>query len=152
MQLKIETIKKKATVFFPENTNLDGYFFVSAIAAFHEGGELITELLAKDRNYIPFETQQGEIVLLRKENMMMVSLEEEEVDNFLPGYKQVTVVIHLLTGKSFLGKVSFALPETHSRLSDFLNSRDAFFRMEIDGKNYLIQNRFVKMISAEKTG
>ncbi|MBP1711388.1 MAG: hypothetical protein H6Q49_1590 [Deltaproteobacteria bacterium] len=70
MQLKIETIKKKATVFFPENTRLDGYFFVSAIAAFHESGELITELLAKDRNYIPLETEHGEIVLIRKENIM----------------------------------------------------------------------------------
>ncbi|MHB8139599.1 MAG: hypothetical protein ACYDGO_14600 [Smithellaceae bacterium] len=153
MQLKIETIKKKAIVFFPENTQLNGCFFVSAIAAFHEGGELITELLAKDRNYIPFETDQGEILLLRKENMMMVLLEEEDdVDNYMPGYKQVTVDIHLLTGKVISGRVSFALPETHSRLSDFLNSRDAFFRMEVEGKNYLVQNKFVKMISAEKSG
>jgi hypothetical protein len=148
MQLKIETIKKRATVFFPEDTQMSGNFFVPAIAEFREGGELITELLAKDRNYIPFESDQKEIVLLRKENMMMVYLEEDEADNYLPGYKQVPVVIHLLTGKIISGKVSFAMPETHSRLSDFLNSRDAFFRLEVEGKNYLVQNRFVKMITA----
>lgn len=148
MQLKIETIRKKATVFFPEGSEMSGNFFVSAVSAFREGGELITELLAKDRNYIPFESDAGGIALLRKENMMMVYLEEDAADNFLPGYKQVSVVIHLLTGQQLSGKVSFALPETHSRLSDFLNSRDAFFRLEVEGKNYLVQNRFVKLISA----
>jgi len=149
MQLKVETIKKKATVFFPENSQMSGSFFLSTISAFREGGEMVTELLARDKNYIPFESDQGEMMLLRKENMMMVYLEEDVADNYLPGYKQVPVVIHLLTGKIISGKVSFALPETHSRLSDFLNSRDAFFRMEVEGKNYLIQNRFVKMIAAE---
>jgi hypothetical protein len=148
MQLKIETVRKKATVFFPENSQMTGNFFVSAISAYREDGELISELLAEDRNYIPFETDRGEIVLLRKENMMMVYVEEDIADNAFPGYKQVPVIIHLLTGQNINGKVSFALPETHSRLSDFLNSRDAFFRLEVEGKNYLVQNRFVKMITA----
>jgi len=148
MQLKIETIKKRATVFFPENSQMSGSFFVSAVSAFREGGELVTELLAKDKNYIPFESDQGEMTLLRKENIMMVYLEEETADNYLPGYKQVPVLIHLLTGQIISGKVSFALPETHSRLSDFLNSRDSFFRLEVEGKNYLVQNKFVKMIAA----
>ncbi len=62
------------------------------------------------------------------------------------------VVIHLLTGQTISGKVSFALPQTHSRLSDFLNSRETFFRLEVQGKNYLVQNRFVKLITAEKPG
>ena len=54
----------------------------------------------------------------------------------------------MLDGRKLSGKVSFALPETHSRLSDFLNSREAFFRLEVEEKVYLIQNRFVKMITA----
>lgn len=149
MQLKIETIKKRATIFFPEGSQLGGSFFVAALSAFREGGELITELLAKDKNYIPFESDGGEMFLVRKENMMMIFLEEDAADNYLPGYKQVPVNIHLLTGQILSGKVSFALPETHSRLSDFLNTREAFFRLEVDGKNYLIQNRFVKLITAK---
>lgn len=148
MQLKIETIKKRATVFFPEGSQMSGKFFVSSVSAFREGGELVTELLAQDRNYIPFESDQEEIVLLRKENMVMVHLDEDAADNYLPGFKQVQVVIHLLTGQVISGKVSFALPETHSRLSDFLNSRETFFRLEVEERNYLIQNKFVKMITA----
>ena len=149
MQLKVETIKKRATVFFPEGSEMSGSFFVSAVSAFREGGELITELLAKDRNYIPFESDSGELVLLRKENMMMVYMEEESSsDSFFPGYKQVSVVIPLLNGQQLSGKISFALPETHSRLSDFLNSREAFFRLEVGEKIYLVQNRFVKLITA----
>jgi len=148
MQLKIETIKKRATVYFPEGSQVSGNFFVAALCAYREGSELITELLAKDKNYIPFEADSGETVLIRKENMMMIFLEEDAADNYLPGYKQVPVNIHLLTGQILTGKVSFALPETHSRLSDFLNTREAFFRLETDGKNYLIQNRFVKLITA----
>lgn len=148
MQLKIDTIKKRAIVYFPENTQMSGCFFVSAISAFRDGGELVSELLARDRNYIPFENDEGEIALLRKENIMMVYVEEDPADNDLPGYKQVQVVIHLMTGKIMAGKVSFALPQTHSRLSDFLNSRETFFRLEVEGKNYLVQNRFVKLITA----
>lgn len=151
MQLKVETIKKKAIVYFPESTQMSGNFFVSAISAFRDGGELISELLAQDRNYIPFESEDGAIALLRKENIMMVYLEEDMADNEMPGYKQVPVIIHLLTGQTIGGKVSFALPQTHSRLSDFLNSREAFFRLEVQGKNYLVQNRFVKLITAVKT-
>ena len=90
--------------------------------------------------------------MLRKDNMMMVHLEDDAADNYLPGYKQVPVVINLLTGRQISGKVSFALPATHSRLSDFLNSRDTFFLMEVEGKNYLIHNRFVKLITAGKPG
>ena len=129
-----------------------GAFFVSVAAEDHTGTELISELLSRDRNYLPFElSETGEIVLLRKENIMMISIdEEEESDNFMPGYKQVRVNIQLLNGRLLGGKVSFALPETHSRLSDFLNSRDAFFRLEMDGKNHLVQNRFVKLITAQK--
>jgi hypothetical protein len=152
MELKVETIRKKAIVHFSDNAQMTGFFFVSAISAFRDGGELVSELLARDRNYIPFEYEDGEIALLRKENIMMVYMEEDTADNEMPGYKQVPVVIHLLTGQTISGKVSFALPQTHSRLSDFLNSREAFFRLEVQGKNYLVQNHFVKLITAEKAG
>lgn len=148
MPFKIDTIKKKAVVYFPENTQMTGSFFVSSVAAFREGGELISELLAQERNYLPFESEDGNIALLRKENIMMVYVEEDLADNELPGYKQVPVVVHLLTGQTIAGKVSFALPQTHSRLSDFLNSREAFFRLEVEEKNYLVQNRFVKLITS----
>ncbi len=149
MQLKVETIKKKAIIYFPEGSELHGCFFVAALSVLREGGELVTELLAKDRNYIPFESDQGETILIRKENMMMVYVEEDVADNYLPGYQQVFVSIHLMTGQIISGKVSFALPETHSRLSDFLNTREAFFRLEVEGKNYLVQNSFVKLIKAK---
>ncbi|HQL00622.1 MAG TPA: hypothetical protein PK090_07600 [Smithellaceae bacterium] len=150
--LKIETVKKQVVLCFEDGSRMTGSFFVSVAAEDHSGTELISELLSRDRNYLPFEVSEtGEIVLLRKENIMMASIEgDEESDNFLPGYKQVRVDILLLNGKVLSGKVSFALPETHSRLSDFLNSRDAFFRLEMDGKNHLVQNRFVKLITAQK--
>jgi hypothetical protein len=151
MELKVETIKKKAVVHFPDNQQMTGFFFVSAISAFRDGGELVSELLARDRNYIPFEYEDGEIALLRKENIMMVYIEEDPADNEMPGYKQVPVVIHLLSGQTISGLVSFALPQTHSRLSDFLNSREAFFRLEVQGKNFLVQNRFVKLITADQS-
>jgi hypothetical protein len=149
--LKIETLRKKATVYFADETRMSGNFFASIASYDHTGTELISELLAGDRNYIPFESEEtGEIALLRKENMVMVHIDDKEVDNFMPGYKQVRVNIHMLNGQKLSGKVSFALPETHSRLSDFLNSRDAFFRLEVDGENFLVQNRFVRLITSQK--
>jgi hypothetical protein len=151
MQLKIATILKRAIVYFPENSQMSGNFFVSVMSEYRDGGELISELFAKDKKYIPFESDQGEIVLLRIENIMMVHIEEDVADNYLPGFKQVQVSVNLMTGQIIHRKISFALPETHSRLSDFLNSRDAFFRLDVDGKNYLVQNRFVKSIAAGKT-
>jgi len=127
MQFRIETVKKRATVSFPDNTQMSGCFFVSTVSALGGGEELVSELLAKNREYLPFESDEGKTVLLRKENLVVVCLAEDATDNALPGYKRVPVVIHLLTGQIMNGKVSFAQPETQSRLSDFLNSRDAFF-------------------------
>lgn len=149
MQFRIETVKKRATVSFPDNTQMSGYFFVSTVSALGGGEEPVGELLARKREYVPFESDEGKTVLLCKENLVVVALDEEAPESALPGYKRVSVVIHLLTGQMLSGKVSFALPETQSRLSDFLNSRDAFFRLESEGKTCLIHNHFVKLIAAE---
>jgi hypothetical protein len=59
----------------------------------------------------------------------------------------VRVNISLLTGETLKGRISFTLPENYSRVSDFINSSDAFFRFDTDEKSFLVRTRFVKMIT-----
>ena len=147
MVLKVATVKKKAVIFFYDGSQRSGNFFLSPVSAKHAGTESIGELLTGERNFIPFEQEAGSVALISRENIAMVQLQEETADTPVPGLRKVRVSLSLLTNEILEGIISFTLPEHYSRVSDFINSSDAFFRFDSDGKIFLVRTRFIKMIS-----
>jgi hypothetical protein len=146
MTFKIETIRKRADVFYTDGSRMSGSFFVSPVSPNHIGAELVSELLAGDRNFIPFESEDGNVALLQKENIKMIYLERGELNTDLPNSKQIKAQISFISGETMEGNVYYDLPESHSRLSDFLNSSKEFFYFELNNKDYLVNTQFIKMV------
>lgn len=143
---KIETIKKGVEVFFSDGSHLSGNFFVLPRSPSRAGGELISELLNGDRTFVPLELAEGQVVLLQKGCVVKVLLEGNEVNRDFPYQKKIEARVCFLSGENMDGRVYLDLPESHSRLSDFLNYSKQFFCLEADDEEYLINSRFVKMV------
>jgi hypothetical protein len=144
--LKIETIRKKAEVFFSDGSRLYGDFFASPNSLIHTGHERISELLNSERAYLPFILQDGNVVLLQKGAITRVVLDENEMNRELPYLKENAAHVELLTGEILEGKVYLDLPETHFRLSDFLNVNRGFFYLHVNNRVTLVNSRFVKWV------
>ena len=146
MELKIETTKKRAEIICSDESRLNGSFFVSLRAPNYEGNELVLDLLVSEKTYLPFELDQGKIVLLQKGCIVMAVLKVSEMKRIISYQNEIPAKVHLLSGKTIEGKVYSDLPRTHARLSDFLNQSKAFFHLEVDDKDYLVNSHFVKIV------
>jgi hypothetical protein len=146
MVFKIEKEVKGAEILFPDGTRLTGRFFVSHTSKKHTGPECIVDLFSEEDTYIPFELEEGDIVLLQKKNIVMLRLEEKEVNRNLPFLKRIGAQISLVPGQTLQGEVYVDLPESRSRLSDFLNYCREFFYIEDGNEEYLVNSEFVKYV------
>lgn len=146
MTFKIDTLKKKAAVLFPDNNRLEGSFFVSPQSPNHAGSEYLSELLENDKRFLPFELLDGKVELLRKKNIVWLHLEEDDLYKNLPDAGQIAARIRFLSGDTMEGNVFSDLPESQSRLSDFINSGKEFFYMRSDNKDYFINARFITRV------
>lgn len=148
MTFKIKTTRKKAAVTLPDSIRLNGNFFVSPVAQKHPGSECIFELLSNDKNFLPFELTDGQVILLRKKNIVFVRVEKNGHPSEDPSICRITAQISFLSGETMEGTIFFHMPEGQSRLSDFFNSGRGFFPMKADNKSYFINPRYITMISS----
>ncbi len=146
MNLNIEMSKRKADIFISDGSRLSGHFFVSLRAQGYSRGECLLGLLLDERAYLPFEMDGDEIVLLQKGCMVMIESEGCEYLKIVSFQKKIDIRISFLSGQTLEGKVYSDLPQTNSRLSDFLNHSPRFFCMEVDGKEVLINTLFIKSV------
>ena len=143
---KIDMVKKEAEVFFSDGSSLAGSFFVSPQSSSHSGSQLVSELLIDKNSYLPFELDGEKTIILWRGSIVMVILEKNELNFQTPYLKEIIVQVCLTSGENLDGKVYTDLPESYTRLSDFLNHNDEFFHLEVDSKDHLINSRFVKMV------
>ncbi len=146
---KVDTIRKKAVVFFPDGTREVGQFFVSPVSANHDSSESISELLMSERRYVPFRTEGKDVILLQKDNILKVLIKDVEDEYLAETAQKIIVRICFLSGEEMSGTVKYSMPKTHSRLSDFLNQNGEFFAFETDEGIFLINHRYVRSIEGE---
>ena len=146
MGLKIETTKKKAEIICSDESSLNGSFFVALRAPTREGNELVLDLLVSEKTYLPFELDEGQIVLLQKECIVMIVLEDRDMKKSITYEQKIPAEVRFLSGESIKGKVYSDLPRSHARLSDFLNHSKKFFYLEVGDKDYLVNSRLVKVV------
>jgi hypothetical protein len=144
--VKIQTIKKLAEVIFEDGTRLQGFLFLSPASARRWGKESIGELLNGDRKSLPMELKTKEVVLLNRSAIVMAFSEEKEEEPILTEAKRIPVEVVLRSGETLSGEIHNDLPKTHSRLSDYLNRTDTFFRLQTGGMDCFVSNGFVRLI------
>jgi hypothetical protein len=148
---RLQKIRKHAEIFFFDGGCVRGSFFVSPRSENHSDCERVQELLADERSYLPFETEEG-VTLIQKGSIEKVLLGENELKGRnIPNAKEIKVEVRFLSGEAMEGKVYLDLPESRFRLSDFLNASRSFFYLEADGRERLINTRFVKAVREHRT-
>lgn len=152
MTFKVEMIKKAASVIFPDSTRLDGSFFVSKGSPNHPGIESISELLSNDKDFLPFELMDGEVVILRKKNIVLIQVQQDEHFREDLHLRQIPVRMRLLSGETMEGTIFSDLPENQPRLSDFLNAGHKFFYLKADGLNFFVSSRYILMMQSGTPG
>ncbi|MDY6880448.1 MAG: hypothetical protein V2J25_08430 [Desulfatiglans sp.] len=154
MAFKIETIKKRVEITLSDGTCLTGSLFLSPESPLHPGTELISELFENDRAFLPLELEGGEIIIIRKSNIVFVHLaangQKKQTNNFVHT-KPIDAEVSLTSGDCIAGRVYLDLPESRSRLSDFLNYACSFFYLETGTKGYLINSHFVLSVRPGKS-
>jgi len=138
MGLKIETTKKKAEILCSDESSLNGSFFVALRAPTREGNELVLDLLVSEKTYLPFELDEGQIVLLQKECIVMIVLEDRDMKKNITFEQEIPAEVRFLSGESIEGKVYSDLPRSHARLSDFLNHSKLFFYLEVGDSPFMV--------------
>lgn len=146
---EVAKIKKKAEVFFSDATAMAGNFFVAPQAPTHAGTESVADLLSNDRLYIPFETTDGRVLLIQKDCIVKILLDEPDIDKNLPYLENTQAKVVFLSGESLEGKVYLDLPKSNSRLSDFLNYSREFFYLEVGKRDYLVNSHFVQYVQPD---
>ena len=146
MELKIETLREKAEVFFPDESNLEGCFFVAQFAPGYRRKECVFDLFIGERAYLPFELADGEILLIQKKSIMMVVTEESELERHLVYQQKLPAEIQFVAGKTIRGHIYNDLPPNYLRLSDYLNQHTTFFLLDVDSQAHLVNSRFVKIV------
>jgi hypothetical protein len=146
VRFRLETVKRRVTVYCSNETTLSGFFFVSPTALTHEGWERGEELLNSDRTYLPFETDVSEIVLLQKGCIAVVRVEDQEMKRNAFLHRRTSAEVHLVSGRILRGHVRTDLPHGRARLFDLLNQGRRFFCLEVDAKDCLIHSRHVRMV------
>ena len=146
MSFKLDTIRKKVLIFFHDQSQMCGHFFVSTVAQTHPGSESVFEMLSEQRTFLPFEGDSGKLILVHKTNIVMVQTWEGPQE--VPGSfdKEVPVTIGFVSGKDMRGRVFFSLPDGRSRMSDFFNTPREFFYFETDVGNFFVQSKFIKLV------
>lgn len=150
--MKIQMIRKQVEIVFEDGSRTEGFFFLSPTSAHRLGSESIEELLNSDRTYLPLERSREEVVLVSKHAIVTVLAKDRETESILLGPRKITAEVTLRSGETLYGEISHDLPETHSRLSDYLNRSGPFFHFEVASRDCFVASAFVKFIRPAQPG
>lgn len=125
--MKVDKLKRSATVRVSTGGRLEVNFFLSYASEIHPGRELIMDVLNSDRSFIPLEdVLKDEILMIGKNRFREVELAERDLLQETSEALEIPVQIELIDGDLIDGSFYTTLPPDRSRLSDYLNNTPQF--------------------------
>jgi hypothetical protein len=124
--------------------------FLAEAASHHTGPERPADLLNGGDDFVPaFDEEAGAMTFLNRTGVAAVRVpgreaEDDGAELTLPTEHAVEVV--LLSGAALRGLVSYLRPPDRSRLVDFLNEPEPFFRLIEDHAVVLVNKRHVARV------
>lgn len=133
---RIEKIRLRVGLTLASGVRLEGDIFLQAFARFKAGAEEPLDALNDSASFLPLVLPTGEILLVQKSQIAMVSTPLPEIDELAePGIVGMHVEVVFGSGESRTGSVFPALRADRPRLVDFLNDST---------------NRFVSLFTADQ--
>ncbi|MCP4656415.1 MAG: hypothetical protein GY856_13460 [bacterium] len=131
--LRIPRREARVRVHLQDLRDLEGVLYFPSVRPDGGQAQLIDRLNEEAEGFIPL-TEDEKTHLIHVATIVTVSAERgsrEVVAEHLPGHR-VLVRVHLVSGETLSGRVSFRMPEDHDRLLDFLNEKERFFPMQVE--------------------
>lgn len=136
-----------ATLVLVDGERRDGIIFLSPLASHHVGGETPLDMLHRPEPVFPFKTHDGNVILVIKAQTVRLSTDEVDrpSDAERPSVgRTVGLKVALDDGTSISGSVTMDVPETRSRLLDYLNDLpDPFFALADGGATHFVNRDHV---------
>jgi hypothetical protein len=122
--------------------------FLSEIAESHHGPETVSDLLDKPQAYLPVQEEDGEPVLLRKDSVRWLKVEDPRAVEWCffedaAGAATRKIRCVFADGDPLDGTIYVVAPEGERRVSDLVNRRSGFLHVESEGELYLVNLRHV---------
>jgi hypothetical protein len=146
----IVRIRRQAEVWFTDGSRITGSFFLEPVSPHGQEPQSLLELLNAPRRFLPLETENGELLLVQKNGLVLARSNQCILVQRSPHAKDIPVSVELLTGDSMDGTISHDLPESYPRISDFLNFSPQFFALRIDGWDCLLNSESVRSVRPVK--
>jgi hypothetical protein len=123
-----------------------GMIFLGARVPLHDGPETPLEMLNRPEPFFPFQSEDGDVLLVAKGHMIELTVEHGPIadPDRLSAAKQVRLELVLANGGTLTGQATVELPEHHSRPLDYLNAdAEPFFTITTDESTHYVNRAHV---------
>ena len=138
------THRVSAQVTFAHGSVLEGELHLQPSTALHQSAETTLEMLNRPDQFFAMTLPAGEIALVAKAQVAVVTCQASEPFIVDPERASVatelTLEVHVVGGRRFRGATRSELPPLHTRAMDFLNDLTGFFDLA-EGKTVQYINR-----------
>jgi len=130
--------------------------FLAGQTQHHAGDERPSDLLNGPDMFLPAIDRKGKLRLLRRDAVVVITVPSEYEPGAagpeaegppLPSSRHAAVEVILVSGAVIRGMVEYDMPETRSRLLDFLNREDRCLAVRQAGQVHLVNKRHIARVN-----
>jgi hypothetical protein len=142
--VRLEKIKRRATLCRSDGVKMDVNFFLSPYAEGHSGRELILDVLNSNSTFLPIEDiRTGAIYFLNKSGVMFLEIPERDLAQETVLNPEKSVQVELTNHEILNLSIFMEMPEERSRISDYLNFSPEFIYLCGKEKDLILNKSFV---------
>jgi hypothetical protein len=122
--------------------------FLAGQTQHHAGDERPSDLLNGPDMFLPAIDRKKRLRLLRRDAVVVITVpSEHEPEAALPSHLHAEVEVVLVSGAVIRGTVEYDMPESRSRLLDFLNREERCLAVRQAGQVHLVNKRHIARVN-----
>jgi len=129
--------------------------FLAGLSRSHSGDERPSDLLNGPDAFLPAVDRKGKSRLLRRDAVVVITVPADYepvadghgAENVPPSSHHAEVEVILASGAAIRGTVEYDMPESRSRLLDFLNREDRCLAVRRAGQIHLVNKRHIARVN-----
>ena len=142
--MRVEKIKRKATLCRSDGIKLDVNFFLSPYAKGRSGNELLLDVLNAESTFLPVEDiNTGAIIFFNTGRIMSLEIDERDLSDETLLSQEKRVQVELTNNEILRMSLFLEMPEERSRVSDYLNSPSRFIYLCGEETDMILNKAFV---------
>ena len=147
--MRVDKIKRKATIVMSDGQKLDVSFFLSPFSESHSGGETVFDVVSSQNSFVPLvDNETGEIVFMNKDHLMLIELLERESEPEIdPHPRSAQVQVEMINKEKLNGEVFIDMPQSRSRVSDYFNIFHQFISIHGSHGDLILNKAYIYSVT-----